>query len=162
MSRVTEFDLEVRPPWSGGQLARLGVALINGEPPPAGCPAYAEVMDWHADLCAQVAAIVYTTPWESIGDMPSLGRVDVRDMRAVPHSGYQQVIDIQARLHELQRRGDTHGGALELKVDLVELREQCIGLQWRYERDLERHVNRMDNLRGSLDGTVRPGEAGDE
>lgn len=44
-----------KPWWSRNKLARLGEALVAGDPPPAGCPNYSEAMEWHGELAAQVA-----------------------------------------------------------------------------------------------------------
>jgi ppGpp synthetase/RelA/SpoT-type nucleotidyltranferase len=61
------MDLEQKPTWSKGELNRLGEALIiDKAATPDGCPQYAEVMRWHNDLAAEVAARIASTPWVTI------------------------------------------------------------------------------------------------
>ncbi len=57
--------IDQKPPWTRGALRRLGQALASGTEPPEGCPEYGEVMIWHNELCAEVAAILFTTDWRA-------------------------------------------------------------------------------------------------
>ena len=53
------------PPWSKKRLRKLGVALRSREPEPSDCPAYDDVMLWHHELAAEIAAIVASTDWKA-------------------------------------------------------------------------------------------------
>ncbi|MDH6282586.1 GTP pyrophosphokinase family protein [Prescottella agglutinans] len=57
------MDLNEPLPWSRRMLRRLGEALAAGTEPPADCPSYDEVMYWHNDLAAEVAATMVVTDW---------------------------------------------------------------------------------------------------
>ena len=57
------MDLTVTPPWSRKRLRRLGEAMAAGETTPADCPDYSEVLLWHSDLAAEVAAVLAVTSW---------------------------------------------------------------------------------------------------
>lgn len=59
------LDLYADPPWDRLTLRALGRALVDDTTPPAHCPTYDEVMFWHHDLAAEVAAVVSTHNWES-------------------------------------------------------------------------------------------------
>jgi ppGpp synthetase/RelA/SpoT-type nucleotidyltranferase len=52
-------------PWSKRALKRLGAALIEGGDTPEGCPHYDDVMVWHNDLAAAVAAELESRQWLS-------------------------------------------------------------------------------------------------
>jgi ppGpp synthetase/RelA/SpoT-type nucleotidyltranferase len=58
------MDLEQRPSWSKGDLRRLGEALVIDKAATRdGRPQYGEVMLWHNDLAAEIAARIANTPW---------------------------------------------------------------------------------------------------
>jgi ppGpp synthetase/RelA/SpoT-type nucleotidyltranferase len=61
------MDLEQKPSWSKRDLRRLGEALvIDKAATPDGCPKYGEVMLWHNDLAAEVAARIADTSWVAV------------------------------------------------------------------------------------------------
>ena len=62
---VDSVDLNEPPPWSRSRLRALGKALVTATEPPGGCPTYTDVMLWHNELAANVAAIVYLGEWSS-------------------------------------------------------------------------------------------------
>lgn len=73
-------DLEQRPSWSGRRLADLGRALVNRSDPPTNCPSYDEVMNWHSELCSQVANEIGGREWESYrGDFDVAARAKTID-----------------------------------------------------------------------------------
>ncbi len=57
--------LDDKPNWSKGDLRRLGEALVAGRLPPESGPTYDEVMLWHNEIAAEVAAVLYTTDWSA-------------------------------------------------------------------------------------------------
>lgn len=63
---LSSFDLRTPPPWDSTTIRQLGKALIAGTPRPAHCPGYDEVMLWHNDLAAEVAATIVMTEWETL------------------------------------------------------------------------------------------------
>lgn len=62
-------DLNSRPPWSNNSLGRLGKALRDGTAPPDGCPSYADVMLWHADLAAEVHEQIENGSWAVVSEL---------------------------------------------------------------------------------------------
>lgn len=56
-------------------LRRLGDALANDSVPHEGCPTYTDVMLWHNDLAAEVAATIAVTDWKA-------AEVDLFDLAA--------------------------------------------------------------------------------
>lgn len=65
-------DLEGRPPWSGKQLKRLGLAIVDPGHAGGEFPPYAEVMGWHADLADEVSTQIADRTWGSLS-----GQMDV-------------------------------------------------------------------------------------
>ncbi|AIM40976.1 hypothetical protein PBI_SQUIRTY_29 [Mycobacterium phage Squirty] len=57
--------INVAPAWSKGELKRLGEALFSGTATPEQHARYNEVMLWHNELAAEVAATLYTTDWQA-------------------------------------------------------------------------------------------------
>jgi ppGpp synthetase/RelA/SpoT-type nucleotidyltranferase len=96
------MDLEQRPSWSKGDLRRLGDALvIDQTATPVGCPQYAEVMYWHNDLAAEVAARIKNSPWIaippdqlSISARPKTLRTLVQKLERMPTLKLGQVQDL--------------------------------------------------------------------
>jgi ppGpp synthetase/RelA/SpoT-type nucleotidyltranferase len=67
------MDLEQKPSWSKGALRRLGQALVvDRAATPKGCPRYGDVMLWHNDLAAEVAARIANAPWSVPADQMSI------------------------------------------------------------------------------------------
>jgi ppGpp synthetase/RelA/SpoT-type nucleotidyltranferase len=58
-------NLDDHRPWSKRALKRLGEALVEGRDTPEGCPHYDDVMLWHNDLAAAVAAELESRQWLS-------------------------------------------------------------------------------------------------
>lgn len=57
------MDINTQPAWSKRQLKRLGQALLDSAPAPAGCPSYGDVMVWHHELAAEVANTIRALDW---------------------------------------------------------------------------------------------------
>jgi ppGpp synthetase/RelA/SpoT-type nucleotidyltranferase len=55
---------------------KLGKALLSGDDPPAGCPAYSDVMVWHHELAAEVSRIIRATAWSD--QIPALQDLEIR------------------------------------------------------------------------------------
>lgn len=53
-------------PWSKNQLRRLGKAIRDDQPVPAGCPTYDEVLDGYTELCAYVTREIQAMDWSSL------------------------------------------------------------------------------------------------
>lgn len=75
------MDIEQKPPWSGKKLAKLGAALVAGVDPPADCPTYGDVVEWHSDLCTEVGRrIAVHRSWASYsGEMDISTRAKTLD-----------------------------------------------------------------------------------
>ncbi|PKZ64490.1 hypothetical protein CYJ73_16595 [Gordonia terrae] len=65
------MDLDVRIPWSKGQLKRLGKAMVAGVEVPEDCPSYEHVLDYHDDLAAEIAARIELHDWLSTASLMS-------------------------------------------------------------------------------------------
>lgn len=66
------MQLSQKPPWSKGQLKRLGTAISAGYEIPEGCPPYGDVVEWYAELCDAVATEISEYEWTS-----NIGEFDV-------------------------------------------------------------------------------------
>ena len=66
------MQLSQKPPWSKGQLKRLGAAISAGVETPEGCPPYGDVVNWYAELCDAVATEISEHDWTS-----NIGEFDV-------------------------------------------------------------------------------------
>lgn len=106
------LDLGARPPWSGKKLAKLGDAIARGEPAPAGCPRYTEVVAWHSRLCAEVAAVVLREHWHSVRGED----FDVTT-RAKTHDTLKQKLIRESSLH-LQQVQDLAGIRIDIDCGL--------------------------------------------
>lgn len=53
-------------PWSKNQLRRLGKAIRDGQPVPAECPSYGEVLEGYTRLCAFVAGELLDMDWSPL------------------------------------------------------------------------------------------------
>lgn len=96
------MDLDVRIPWSKGQLKRLGKAMVAGVEVPEDCPSYEHVLDYHDDLAAEIAARIELHDWRNFfeGDFNLSARPKTRDTlvdklkRRPPHLALHEVQDI--------------------------------------------------------------------
>lgn len=61
------MDIDENPPWTGGQLKRLGTAIVDPSSARGDYPAYPEVMSWHADLADEVSTQIADREWDSLG-----------------------------------------------------------------------------------------------
>jgi ppGpp synthetase/RelA/SpoT-type nucleotidyltranferase len=57
--------INTSPPWTKGELRRLGEALVSDQRTPAVAAKYEEVMLWHNDLAAEIATILFSTEWRA-------------------------------------------------------------------------------------------------
>ncbi|MGW0455279.1 GTP pyrophosphokinase [Gordonia sputi] len=96
------MDLSTPIPWTKGQLKRLGKAMVSGVQPPANGPSYEEVLAYHDDLTAQVAAEIMCNDWVNLfeGEINLSARPKTRDTlieklkRTPPHLTLHEVQDI--------------------------------------------------------------------
>lgn len=94
------MDIDQEPPWSGRKLAQLGQSLVDDVEPPADCPSYDQVVEWHAGLCAEVAEKISSGDWTSYpGDLDVSSRPKTIDtlrdkLRRQPHLHLNQVQDL--------------------------------------------------------------------
>ncbi|MEB3061604.1 nucleotidyltransferase family protein [[Mycobacterium] zoologicum] len=94
------MDIDQRAPWSGRKLAQLGQSLVDDVDPPADCPSYEHVADWHSDLCSEVATTISSREWTSyLGEFDVSSRAKTIDtlrdkLRRQPHLHLNQVQDL--------------------------------------------------------------------
>lgn len=129
------MDLNSRPPWSNKALGRLGTALRDGTEPPDGCPSYADVMLWHADLAAEVHEQIESRSWTVASKL-----VATRAMRISPDlSVSSRPKTIDTLIEKLRRRPNQQ---LNTVQDLAGVRidgDLLLGEQMALAREIATH-----------------------
>ena len=100
------------PAWSKGELKRLGAALAAGNATSEQHDKYNDVMLWHNELAAEVAAVLYTTKWQSCSS-------DLFDITARPKTIDTLVQKLQRESHlKLDEVQDLAGVRIDADIDL--------------------------------------------
>lgn len=104
--------INIAPDWSKGELKRLGEALAADNATPEDHDKYTDVMLWHNELAADVAAVLYTNGWRSCSS-------DLFDITARPKTIDTLVQKLQReRKLTLDEVQDLAGVRIDADIDL--------------------------------------------